>query len=193
MPAPQDNSLEGRLAELERRLRSLETGNLLERASVVDASGEYVELSSLAFGQASAVEPLTAQFTVNSPAWSYGAPTLDVYVTGGRLRVDLAAHLLAYGVNLRMAMGYRLLGPGDEEGGDLDTVAQAPADSRALFVISNGETIATQVSSGIADLATGLARGWYRVQCAYQLSGETQPAGQTSGAALNRRLFATPL
>lgn len=194
MALPPERSLEARLADAEATLRSLMTGNWTERASVVDAQGRSVRLSALAFGQVIARNNAQIDLVTNSQAWVYSTPQLDVFVQGGRLRVDVAGWLIVGGLNLRLSMSYRVIGPspsGNPDGGG--AVVVAPAETRALALESKGNAISYQMSAGFPDLVEGLAPGWYRVQAAYQLVGEQNSPEETFGTVINRRIFAQPL
>jgi hypothetical protein len=96
--APGGGGLEDRIRELEAAVRSLMATNWTDRASVVDAAGNAVPLSALAFGQVAA--NTNAQVTVQGVIGGYGqvtstdhTPQVVVYVSGGRLRVDVAGQL----------------------------------------------------------------------------------------------------
>jgi hypothetical protein len=191
MAQVRDTSLEARIASLEAVVRSQRSSNLTDRAAVVNASGRYVPLSALAFGQVAAVDLTQFTLTANEAAWKLGAPALDVYVTGGKLRVDVAARIVTGGFNLRMGMSYRLTGP-TAEPSDAGAEVRAPNESRALL-LKNQQGAFAEMAAGFPDLVEGLNPGWYRVQGAYQLLGELNDPADTFGAASNRRLFATPL
>ncbi len=188
-----DNSVEGRLAEVEAALRSLLATNLTDLASVTDASGRLVPLSALAFGQVAVRDLNLVALTTNSTAWVSIGPSLDVRVRGGRLRVDLAARLIVAGFNLRIGASYALRGPA-ATAADLATapLRQAAAESRALLV-KNQQGGFAEAAGGVPDLVEGLPEGWYRVTMHAQLSGEVNTAPDTYGNVSNRRLFATPL
>ena len=186
-----DASLEARIAALEATVRSQRASNLTDRAAVVNASGRYVPLSALAFGQVAAVD--LGQYTLreNTATWKLGAPALDVYVTGGKLRVDVAARIVTGGFNLRMGMSYRVTGPTTDPS-DAGAQVRAPDESRAIL-LKNQQGAFAEMAAGFPDLVENLNPGWYRVQGAYQLLGEQNTPDDTYGAAFNRRLFATPL
>lgn len=197
-PQAPAGSLEQRLADLEAGYRALMTGNWTERASVVDAQGRAVRLSALAFGQVVARDNSQLSLGQNTAAWVQGAPVLDVLVTGGRLRVDVAAWLIVGGLNLRMSMSYRVIGPATVDGQGVTQLgtgptAVAPDTTRALALESKGNAISYQMAAGFPDLVEGLAPGWYRVRGEYQLVGEQQLPEDLFGYAINRRIFATPL
>lgn len=196
MPEPSSFSLEKRLADLESEVRSLRSANLLNRASVVNAEGDYVELSSLAFGQAAATSNGlvelwgTANAGPGGVAWTAGAPSVDVRVTGGRLRVDIAGALVASGNKCSAFLGYSVLGPGLAEGTQTVEFA-APAYERAVECQHSGTGMDARLAAGTFALHEGLPEGWYTVAARYALSysgSTTQPYG----AFTNRRLSATP-
>jgi hypothetical protein len=192
LPAP--GTLEKWMLDVERQLRDLATGNALNQGAVQKATGEYVPLSGLAFGQVPARDATQLSLTVNTATWQLGTPTLDVFVSGGRLRVDVAGWLIVGGVNLRMAMSYQVNGPspaGQADGGG--PVVSAPDVSRALAIKSAGNAASYELAAGFPDLVEGLTRGWYRVRGAYQLVGEANAPADTFGYAINRRIFASPL
>jgi len=194
MPPLADRSIEAILDELQAAVRSLQSGSLLNRASVVNADGRYVTLSQLAFGQVVARDSGQVTLTQNVATWFDGAPVLDVFVQGGRLRVDVAGWLIVGGLNLRLSMSYSVTGPspaGLADGGGPRVVA--PDNVRSLALESKGNAASYQLAAGFPDLVEGLAPGWYRVRGAYQLVGEVNPAPDTFGYVINRRIFATPL
>lgn len=187
-----DTSLEGRLRDLEAAVRSLRATNLTDLATVVDASGATVPLSALAFGQVAARDAGQLTLTANAASWIAGTPALDVFVTGGRLRVDVAARLLVGGSNLRMAMSYSVTGPTDIPS-TTGAPVQAADETRALAIKSTGNAVSVEIAGGFPDLVENLPRGWYRVTSAYQLYGEVNDPADTFGYAFGRRLFAAPL
>jgi hypothetical protein len=188
-----ETSLEARIANLESQVRSLTASNWTDRASVVNAEGRYVPLSSLAFGQVAARDTGQVSLTANTATWFYGNPSLDVYVQGGRLRLDVAGWLIVGGLNLRLSMSYRVIGPTETAGEASSTVPVDAHESRALMLTSKGNAASYEMAAGFPDLIEGLAPGWYRVQGAYQLVGEANAPADTFGYVINRRIFATPL
>lgn len=190
---PEVASLTRWLAELQRQVRDLAIGNPLNKGSVQNAEGRWVPLSDLAFGQVPARANEQISLTSNSATWVIGAPTLDVFVQGGRLRLDVAGWLIVGGLNLRLSMSYRVIGPSPNDRADgAGPVVISPDQSRSLALESKGNAASYQMAAGFPDLVEGLAPGWYRVSAAYQLVGEVNPAGDTFGYVINRRLFATP-
>lgn len=185
------DSLEARLQSLEAFRRSVQARNPLDSSAVVNASGQYVPLSSLAFGAVSAQRTDVVQITENSGQWYSGDPSLDVFVSGGRLRVDIAALLSASGNKAKMRMSYAILGPGDTPGANNGSVVVNPDDTTSLSVLMDAQGISQELSAGYFNLHTGLARGWYRLESRYRL---TTAAGATGyyGTATNRRLYAQP-
>lgn len=189
-----ERSLEARIIELEAFARSISAGNITDLASVVDASGAYVPLSSLAFGQITARDTGQVQLLTNVSTWFLGTPQLDVFVQGGRCRVDTAGWLIVGGLNLRLSMSYQVAGPSPSKLPDgTGPVVVAPDESRSLMLTSKGNAASYEMASGFPDLVEGLAPGWYRVNAAYQLVGEDNTPADTFGSVINRRIFASPL
>lgn len=191
-----ETSLEARIKELENQVRSLTAGNWTERASVVNAAGRYVPLSSLAFGMVTASDLALFEMNGGNPApapggvgWYYGNPQLNVYVSGGGLLVHTAGALHAQGNKTGTYQSYRLLGPTAEAGGAAG-VAVAPAYDRAVLVFDPGVGQGSDLGAGTFGVHTGLAAGWYMVQSAYAMSFS---GGMfTYGSASNRRIAALP-
>lgn len=191
-----ETSLEARIVELEAFARAISAGNLTDLASVVNAAGRYVPLSSLAFGLVGAADLGYTELNGGNPApapggvgWVYGTPQLDVYVTGGNLLVLTAAELHAQGNKCGMYQSYRLLGPALAQGGG-GAVTVAPAYDRAVQVFDPGYGQGTTLGAGTFGVHSGLAAGWYTVQSAYAISFS---GGMfTYGSAINRRLAAMP-
>lgn len=176
-----DSSLEQRLSDIESALRSLRTTNWTDLASVVNAAGAAVPLSSLAFGQVADtlntdVTPVSftgVSGTVGGTGFvSAGGPSVNVLVSGGRLRVDIAALMVSSGNKASLMMSYGIRGPAV-------SAATAPA---APVIGYNGDTVYSvecfhsgmgqeqDFSGGSFGLHTGLARGWYNVTARYSLS-----------------------
>lgn len=187
-------SLEARIEDLEAFARSMLAGNLTDLASVVNAAGRSVPLSSLAFGLVTAVDLATTDLYVGtapgagSLGWFYGTPQLDVYVSGGGLVVLSAAQIYAQGNKCGMYQSYRLLGPTVAAGGG--AVLVGPATDRSVSAFDPGYGQGTQLSAGTFGVHTGLAKGWYTVQSAYYLA--YSGGSVTDGTATNRRLAALP-
>lgn len=190
-----DQSLEAKFLELEAAVRAMRARNPLDDAAVVSPStGAYVAMSSLAFGQvadsdASLLEVITPS-GIGGSAWIAGNPAVNVYVTGGRLRVDVAAALVASGNKLSMFMSYALFGPSTVAAAPSAPQLVAPAYSRAVEVQHNSTGMDHRMAAGTFGLHTGLVTGWYRVVSYYATaySNTTNPYG----SAENRRLAATP-
>lgn len=213
-----DNSLEQRIADLESAVRSLRATNLTDLASVVDASGNPVPLSGLAFGQVAAIwagvgvvhidaaPSFTADGKTASPvptatptpgAWYQPSPglQLDVLVRGGRLRIDWAALLAMVGGN---GNAYGVMSYSLDYLGDVNTHGTVPLSRpvpldyyRAIQIRDNAAQGAT-VQSGNWYMHTGLTPGWYRVRAGWF-------HGYTSTATIvphidcdNPRIAATP-
>jgi hypothetical protein len=206
MPADDPNSLEQRFADLEQAVRSLRATNLTDRASIVDASGSAVALSALAFGQVIGVNPTVGAVSITgvpnaaSPSWgipsnwSYVDPTVDVYVRGGRLRVDWAA-LLAMnsgpGMGPQLVMSYRVTFRGALNDGTVNTVVVQPDYYRCISILDNAG-VARIDSMGSFYLHTGLAVGWHRIQAAFFLLYNAT-TGTPRASADYPRIGATPL
>ena len=93
MTNPEVASLARELAIMQRQLRDLAIGNPLNSAEVVDASGNSVLLSSLAFGSVPATDNTLAEMTgtantVGGVGWFAFGPAVWVQVTGGKLRFE---------------------------------------------------------------------------------------------------------
>ena len=190
-------SLEARIEELEAFARAMLAGKLTDRASVVNAAGRSVPLSSLAFGLVSAVDPTYTELYGGNPVsgpgslgWVYGTPQLDVYVSGGGLVVLTAARLHSQGNKTSMYQSYRLLGPTATAGDPAAPVAVAAATDRAIEAFDLGAGQGVDLGVGSFGVHTGLAAGYYRVQSAYFLSWSGTQF--TIGSATNRRVAALP-
>jgi hypothetical protein len=200
-----DNTLEGRIARLEQQVRSLTAGNLTNNASVVDAQGNAVPLSGLAFGQVQAIQTGNgvASFTgtANTGAgrsvapWMNGALLVNVLVKGGRLRVDWAANMSALGVQVQTIYSYTVtfLGNGAALDPALDVPANVvvPADFYRALVVYDPNNIGAIVGHGTWAFHTGLAPGWYRVRAAYQFGYASTPQAPTANVDYPR-IAATP-
>lgn len=205
MPTPADNSLEGRIADLEAQVRALRSTNLTDLASVRDASGNTVPLSGLAFGQVQATQTGTgvASFVgvANTAAprsgaqWVSGALFVDVLVKGGRLRVDWAANMSALGVQVQTIYSYSLTALGN--GAAADPARDVPAnvvvspDFYRALVVYDPNTIGAVVGHGTWAFHTGLAPGWYRVRAAYQFGYGSTAQAPTANVDYPR-IAATP-
>lgn len=212
MPPVQDTSLEARFADLERQVRDLRARNPLDLASVVSASGRSVPVSQLAFGVVgwqwadNQIGTGVDGFQLNGAANAAGGtgwvvppapfinPTLDVYVSGGNLRVDLAGNLVASGRAAGMAMSYRLVGPSLTQA-DLGTApVVVNGDSvRAVSVyapVVNGAYAGAQV--GTFYLEQGLSPGWYRIAGRYALTYGADSTVVPSGQVGVPRIALTP-
>jgi hypothetical protein len=122
---------------------------------------------------------------------------VELYVQGGRLRVDVAASFEVYGNKCSLFAGYRILGPAltvDPASGVADftgaAVRVAPSYEKAAQLQDDGVGMNQLGAFGTFDVITGLAVGWYRVVEVYALSyGGT--TGAPYGIASSRRLTAT--
>lgn len=170
-------SLEQRILDLESTVRSLRTTNPFGQITATDAA--LVELS----GPAS---------TVGGTGWVNGTPLVSLYVGSGRLRVDVAAALVAAGNHASAYMSWAVLGPADTAAASLTAaVAVAPAYDRAVEVQHNGQGQDQRGSAGTFGLHPGLAPGWYTVAARYALAYSGSPLAPYAGIS-NRRLSAMP-
>lgn len=195
MAGIRDTSLEAKIAEIEDQLRALRARNILDLAYVVGADGASVPLSSIAFGQAAAAQAQSVEIngtpdTVGGAGWFSGDPSVNVLVNGGRLRVDIAASLVATGNKCSMFMSYAVLGPVSTPNTTAGQVVVEAAYDRAIEVQHNGLGMDQRASMGTFGLHTGLAPGWYTIASRYALSYSSSAAPY--GAATNRRIAATP-
>lgn len=208
-----DNSLEQRIVDLESAVRSLRATNLTDLASVVDASGNPVPLSSLAFGQVAAIlsgvgvaQVIGAYNTAPgaasaapASAWVYpGNPNVEVLVKGGRLRVDWSALIALLGGNATATASWSYsyavdyIGPVNARG----TVVQRVVDPSYYRAIIARDTALTgmYLECGNWFMHTGLAPGWYRISAAWLLAygAYASGAGDPHGYGDNPRIAATP-
>jgi hypothetical protein len=198
--SPEVASLAREIGEMQRQLRDLATGNPLNFAEVVDASGRSVPITSLAFGSVPASDLGTVSFSVAANAgpggqgWADWGPWAVVYVSGGKLLVQYAAALVASGNHFSMFMSCAVYGPSatatPASWTALPQVVAASYD-RALELQHNAQGQDVRAQFGSFDLHTGLAAGYYRIagQYAETHSGYTNVQ---SGTAANRRILATP-
>lgn len=213
MTAP-PGSLEQRLVDLESAVRSLMTANLTERAAVVDAEGRRVSLAALAFGQVAASASIETGGAVLTYAqhdsgsqfgtgWrSVGEPLfVDVYVTSGRLRVDLSTGLtvslstgLAAGSQAAGSMSYVLLGP-VATAGELNGAPPTAAPGDSVRTVSTWASTATgraEVTAGNFGTHTDLPEGWYRVAARYALTYNAGARSSAQASFAGQRLAAVP-
>jgi hypothetical protein len=203
------SSLEGRVAQLESTVRSLMASNWTDRASVVDAAGNAVQLSSLAFGQVAdlwsgiGVMNVSGVLNQSTPPWIYpGHPSVTVLVRGGRLRVDWSALMALNGGNpaapfaASWAYSYRVVYTGPEGApGTVSTQVVDPDYYRAIMVRDTSATgTGVYVEAANWALHTGLTPGWYKVEGAWRLGYSAASSGSTpQGFTDNPRIAATPL
>lgn len=203
-----DNSLEGRLADVESAVRSMRATNLTDLASVTNAEGQAVALSALAFGMVTVVSPADDYQEITGPRGVVGdsgfiiaAPSLDVFVTGARLRVDIAATVFARGDHCSYRMSYALtyLGPAGAKGTvsvrvkDPDPVNAVSVQDQSTTPTNGSVNAAGAVfSAGTFGLHTVPQPGWYRVDAAYNLSYNATYGLPPFGNSENRRIAATP-
>jgi len=182
-----DNSLEQRIADLESAVRALTAGAALAGTAVGASAAGAVTLTGIAS-------------TLGSVPWDVGqGPSVDLYVQGGRLKVDMAASFEVYGNKTSLYVGYQILGgipravDPSNPGVDLlaaAPVVRAPDYEKAASLQDDGVGMNQLGAFGTFDLVTGLAVGWYRVRLAYALAyGGT--SGAPYGIATYRRLTVT--
>jgi hypothetical protein len=209
-----DNTLEERIRQLEAAVRSLRATNLTDRASVVDAAGNAVPLSGLAFGQVSALWAGIgvmnvsgvlgqARTALTQAHWTVtDNPAVTVLIRGGRLRVDWSAMLALNGgnpsanFNAYWLYSYRVTYTGPEGApGTVSTVIVNPDYYRSLLVRDMTATgTGAYLQAGNWAMHTDLTPGWYRVQAAWILGYANAASGSPpQGFADNPRIAATPL
>lgn len=195
MSSPEVASLVRELANIRRELRDLAIGNPLNNAEVVDASGNSVTLSQLAFGSVPGTILDAAVLYNATPAspggvgWFAWGPDVWVRVTGGKLRVDVAAALVAQGNKASTYMSYALYGPAETSGGTA-ALHTEPAYDRSVELFDPGYGQGLRLAAGTFGLHTGLTPGWYRVAAQYAMS--FSGGVHTYGEVSNRRVLATP-
>lgn len=174
-----DDSLEQRIADLEAAVRAIRATDPF--GLIADTATPMVEM----YG--------TGPSTVGGVGWFAGGPAVTIYVGSGRLKVDVAAALVAAGNHCSAFMSYAILGPAL-------TAAAAPSSplvpvfaayDRAVEVQHNGQGQDQRGSAGTFGLHTGLAPGWYHVTSRYALTYSGSPL-TPYGAISNRRLSAMP-
>lgn len=128
--------------------------------------------------------------SVGSVAWTYGGPSVDLLVTGGRIRIDVAASLEVYGNKCSLFAGYRVNGPVVTADLLPGAVAVAPSYEASAQLQDDGVGMNQLGAFSTFDVVSGLAVGWYRVEEAYALaySGTT---GAPYGIATYRRIAVT--
>lgn len=177
MAQQQDNSLEARIAALEAAARS-------------QAATEAVGGTSVAARVAGGVTLTGVASAAGTVAWTYGGPSVDLLVTGGRLLVQVAASLEVYGNKCVLYAGYRVSGPAASADLLPGPVAAAPSYEASAQLQDDGVGMNQLGAFATFDVVTGLAVGWYRVEEAYALaySGTT---GAPYGIATYRRIAVT--
>lgn len=194
---PEIASLTRWLAELSKQVRDLAIGNTLNHAEVVDASGQAVLISQLAFGSVHAVD--LAEVSATTPAnsgpggqgWFGWGPAVWVYVTGGKLRVDIACQEEASGNKCSAYMSYGVYGPSAAAGGAIGPNVAPPTYDRSVETMQYSSGMGARNSMGTFGLHTGLPPGWYYVQAQYATTYSNWTSDQW-GIWRNRRLLATP-
>lgn len=180
-----DNTLEQRIADLESSVRALTTTAAVGGTSVAATDATAVTLTGVAS-------------TVGGVDWNVVAgPSVDLYVQGGRLRIDVAASFEVYGNKCSLFAGYRILGPAptvDPTTGVADFTAApvriVPSYEKAAELQDDGVGMNQLGAFGTFDVITGLPVGWYRVAEVYALS-YSGTTGAPYGIASARRLTAT--
>lgn len=191
MATTQDNSLDKRIADLEAAVRSMQRAAAVGGTSIAATNPGTVTVTGVAS-------------TAGVTAWNTSAgPTVDLYVVGSRIRVDVAASLEVYGNKASLFIGYQVRGPVDEQADPATGQSVVPSAALAaapVIVAPDYEKSAQLQDDGVGmnllgafstfDLVTGLEVGWYRVTQAYALtySGTT---GAPYGNANYRRLSVT--
>jgi hypothetical protein len=180
-----DGSLEARIRQLEETVRGLAAAAAVGGTTVAVRTAAGVTLTGVAS-------------SVGSVGWdTTSGPSVDLYVPGGRILVDVAASFEVYGNKCSLYAGYRVLGPAPV----VDTATNVPDFTGApVAVAPSTETSASLQDDGTGmnqlgafssfDLVTGLPVGWYRIVECYFLaySGTT---GAPYGIATARRLAVT--
>lgn len=173
-----EGTLERRIADLESAVRALVAGGAVGGTAVAAADPSQLTLTGVIN-------------TSTLSAWGYNGPDVDLFVTAGRLLVQVAARLDIAGINTSLYMGYQVLGPAADQASLAGAaVAVAPDTVKSLSLQDHGAAQGTQGSISSFDLVTGLANGWYRVRSAYAL-GYTSQTTAPVGIATNRRLAVT--
>ncbi len=172
-----DSSLEQRILDLESAQRAARTAD--------------------PFGQITADDPTAVALTgtastVGQVGWVYGNPVITLYVKSGRLRVDVAAALVASGNKASAYISWQILGPA-ATAEDAPSAAEvvAPAFSRAVEVQHSHAGQDQRGAAGTFGLHTGLAPGFYRVRAAYNLTYSSTTTAPTAEIS-NRRLAVMP-
>lgn len=206
------SGLEGRIAALEGQVRSLMATNWTDRASVVDANGNAVPLSGLAFGQVADLWPGvgvvdmsptagTASGSVTDPnQWTYmnPHPVVTVLVRGGRMRVDWSAQMAFLGgtaaANPYLAYSYRVIYTGPQNAPDTASVVVVQPDYYRALLLRDPSFSGNfaYLQAGNWAMHSGLTPGWYRVQGAWFLNYAATAGAQPHGYIDNPRIAATP-
>lgn len=215
MAGAPDTGLEGRLAQVEAALRSLMATNWTDRASVVDASGNAVPLSALAFGQVTATTP--SYVSVQGSVGSFGnitspdhTPQVVAYCAGGRLRVDFSGQLTASTAPNGDTAGYTSIamtpwcrGPYPDAAAAAAGAVSAAVTTRATsqpLQLEVDHNLPTTISTGATaagsfTLFTNLAPGFYLVAVDYVLdydSTGSTGASPPGGSVRRRNLAVSP-
>jgi hypothetical protein len=195
---PVQPSIEQEIADLKAAVRALRATNQTDRISVINAAGDAVPLSQLAFGMVAAEYPDfvnmtgTANTTVeNTSTWRADNPNLDVLVSGSRLRVDISGTLFASGNHCSMWMAYALFYRGSAAQRNSVKTQVAGPDDVAPISVQDQTAVGAIISCGGFNLHTGLTPGWYTVEARYAIgysNSTTAPFANVEGP----RMAATP-
>lgn len=185
MPQLTDNTLEARIRALEERVQSMQSAAAVGGTTVAAVNDGSVTLTGVA-GSSGGV-----------PWNTTAGPEVDLFVTGGRVRVDVAASFEVYGNKCSLFAGYRVIGPtptNDPISGLPDftgaLTVRAPDYAHAAELQDDGTGMNQLGAFATFDLVTGLDTGWYRITEAYALS-YSGTTGAPYGIATDRRLAVT--
>jgi hypothetical protein len=182
-----DNSLEGRMLELEAQVRALRTANPFGMVAA------EADLTGVPGGQLSVTKAADDNGTGLSTGFraKTEGPRVDVYVAGGRLRVDMSASVNPLLAGTIGAFGHLLLGPAADQAslGAAPTARTANTGASVRVLVPSG-TGSALVTASNYDIHTGLEPGWYRAEGRYLA---TYDAGVNGSAYFwGTRLAATP-
>jgi hypothetical protein len=128
--------------------------------------------------------------TAGGVDWTYGGPSVDLLVTGGRIEVKVGASFEVYGNKCSLFAGYRVRGPVVTADLLPGAVAVAPSYEASAELQDDGVGMNQLGAFATFDVVTGLAVGWYRVEEAYALS-YSGTTGAPYGIATYRRIAVT--
>lgn len=198
MTLPVQPSLEQRILDLEAAVRGLRATNQTDRISVVNAAGQAVPLSQLAFGMVAEtyddfvnMQGVANTTVDNTATWRADSPTVDVLVNGSRLRVDISGTLFASGNHCSMWMAYALYYRGSaSQRNSVKTQVLGP-DEVAPISVQDQTGVGAIISCGGFNLHTGLVSGWYTVEARYAI-GYSNTAAAPFANVEGPRMAATP-